>query len=65
MLVFQTWVPLFLSLCQTLLPGRCAVSQQILVVLQPESLPPPTGHKYGVYPTARSDYSDAYISRVT
>lgn len=26
---------------------------------------PPTGHKYGVYPTARSDYSDAYISRVT
>lgn len=41
MLVFQTWVPLFLSLCQTLLPGRCAVSQQILVVLQPESLPPP------------------------
>ena len=62
----QTGVPLFLSLCQALLPGRCAVSWHFLLVLLSESLPPPTGHKYGVFIRLRAliTLMHTYIGRV-
>ncbi len=63
LLAFQTWVPLFLSLCGALHSGPCAVLHSSEAV-QPESLLFWPHAAYGVYSTARSIYSVRSISCV-